>query len=142
MKAMGGIQKRQLGKLLVGIDKIIGQRRKQRVLIDELLQAEGFGVLDLPDEYDPVILRYPVRIKNKAVVLAEARRQQVQLGDWFLSPIHPNLDHWENAGYKKGTCPVAEAISATTINIPIGPRISEREIERTIRFLGQHAEPA
>jgi len=142
MKAMGRIQVRQLEKLLAGIDKVIGQRRNHRVLIDNLLVAEGFRALDLPDEYDPVILRYPVQIKNKDMVLTEARRQQVQLGDWFLSPIHPNLDHWENAGYKKGTCPVAEAISATTINIPIGPRISEREIERTIRFLGQHAEPA
>ncbi len=142
MKAMGGIQERQLRKVLAGIDNVIGHRRNHRVLIDELLQAKGFRTLDLPDEYDPVILRYPVRIKNKTVALAEARRQRVQLGDWFLSPIHPNLDHWEYAGYEKGSCPVAEEVSATTINIPIGPRISDREIERTIRFLGRYAEPA
>jgi len=141
MKSMGKIQERQLEKLLRNIGQTIVRRKEQKTLVDALLQEKGFKSLDLASDYDPVVLRYPVQVGNKDQVLSQARLQRIQLGDWFLSPVHPNLEQWENAGYVPGTCPVAETISATTINIPLGPRVSDREIERTVAFLERVAQP-
>jgi len=88
-----------------------------------------------------VFLRYPVMVANKGKVLREAQKRRVQLGDWFLSPVHPNLERWEWAGYTPGTCPVAEDVSRRVVNIPTGPRTSDREIHRTVGFLAEFMSP-
>jgi dTDP-4-amino-4,6-dideoxygalactose transaminase len=135
MKSMGRFQRPLLEKLLANIEKHVVRRNEQKSMLDALLPQNGLPPLDLDPGFDPVVLRYPVRVKNKEEVLQLARRQRVQLGDWFLSPVHPNLDHWKTAGYEPGSCPIAETISATTINIPLGPRVSTKEIIRTVAFL-------
>lgn len=141
MKCMSRLQERQLDKHLQDVATFIRCRKYQQTLVEELLEAEGLAGLDLDPGLDPVVLRYPLRVKNKAQVLSLALRKRIQLGDWFLSPIHPNSDRWELAGYQPGTCPVAETVSATTINIPLGPQVSDKELERTVAFLGRVAEP-
>ena len=70
--------------------------------------------------------------------MAEAKKQQIQLGDWFLSPIHPNLESWSLAGYTQGCCPVAEEASRCVVNIPTDKTMSENEISRTVSFLSKH----
>ena len=76
-------------------------------------------------------------MQNKTELLAAAKRERVRLGDWFLSPIHPNLERWELAGYAPGTCPVAEALSRRVVNIPTDGGLSPREIRRTVDFLAR-----
>jgi len=68
--------------------------------------------MELLEYYEPVYLRYPLLVRDKKKVLEEARRRKIELGDWFVSPLHPNLTGWEKIGYRKGTCPIAEDLPA------------------------------
>jgi dTDP-4-amino-4,6-dideoxygalactose transaminase len=141
MKAMDKIQERQLVKKLKEMDEVIELRKNQKILVDKLLASSGFRPLILSAACDAAVLRYPIKVGNKEEVLLMARQEKIQIGDWFNSPVHPNLTHWDKAGYLRGCCPVAEKVSGATINIPLGPHTSEQEIIRTVGFLERHAEP-
>ena len=140
-KLMGAPQRRRLLHLLRRSAEMIAERRRHTAVIVEALQAAGLPTVRLPDAYDPVYLRYPLQVGNKDAVLARARHRRIQLGDWFLSPVHPNRQSWEAAGYRAGLCPVAETVSRRTVNIPTGGGIRHRDLERTVAFLAECAEP-
>jgi perosamine synthetase len=84
-------------------------------------------------------LRYPLRVNDRPAVIREAERALVDLGDWFVSPIHPVLDRLERWGYEPGLAPVAELACAEIVNLPTGPGLSDREVERVLRFLAENA---
>ncbi len=91
--------------------------------------------ISLPDYYDSVFLRYPVLVKNKTALLRKAQRNRIEIGDWFLSPIHPNLEGWEKVDYKEGMCPIAEKTCNHIINLPTHNKIDEQEAKRIIDFI-------
>jgi len=136
-KRMHPIQERRLRRLLDNMDTTIAIRRSNTEMIESALREAGLPTVTVPDGCDPVFLRYPVLVDNKAEVLREAKKRRVQLGDWFLSPIHPNLERWELAGYTAGSCPVAEEVSRRVVNIPTGGKLGANEIHRTILFLSR-----
>ena len=135
-KRMAGLQRRQLRSLLRRADRIIAERRANTAIIEDQLAANGLPTVRLPEAYDPVYLRYPVPVPDKPAVLAEAKRRRIQLGDWFLSPVHPNRESWELAGYKAGLCPNAEHVSRHTVNLPTGD-VTRRDIEQAVAFLAE-----
>lgn len=136
-KGMHPLQWKRLRQLLTNIDATIAIRRRNTHLLEAALKDAGLPTVTIPEECNTVFLRYPVQVENKVEVLTEAKRQQIQLGDWFLSPIHPNPDKWELAGYTPGTCPVAESLSRRVVNIPTGPGLNKKEILRTVSFLSR-----
>jgi perosamine synthetase len=80
-------------------------------------------------------LRYPLRVSGRTAFAAAAERAGIDLGDWFVSPLHPitsGLDRW---GYRTGTAPVAEAACSEIVNLPTDPSLSERDIERVLDLL-------
>lgn len=137
-KGMHSIQQRRLANLLTHMTRSIEKRRANTQFIQMTLEEKGIPTVVVPDGSDPVFLRYPVMVENKSAVLAEAKKKRIQLGDWFLSPVHPNLNNWELSGYKPGRCPVAEFASQRVINIPTGPKINSSEIRRTIEFIATY----
>jgi perosamine synthetase len=139
-KGMHPLQQRRLRKLLNDLEGMIQQRRDSASALAAALEGVGLPGVKVPARCDPVFLRYPLLVKNKQAVLSAAKTARVQLGDWFLSPIHPNDSNWELAGYEPGCCPLAERICNHVINIPTGPGLTEREISRTVDFLADRAE--
>ena len=105
------------------------------------MRADGVSELGLTlpvmravDE-ETAFLRFPVLAKDKAAVLDEAVRRGVELGDWFVSPVHPNLEGWEKAGYAAGSCPNSESLCRRIINLPLHRRIGAPAVRRTLAFL-------
>jgi perosamine synthetase len=117
------------------LDQLIRHRKLIAALYEDLLGKKGIKTVSLPEEYKPVFLRYPLLAGNKKKVLEEARRRHIEIGDWFVSPIHPNLEGWEKVGYEKGSCPVAEGICRHIINLPTHNGINESEAEKIIDFV-------
>jgi len=118
-----------LEKKLAGIEKVIAHRKWAASLYEQMLQERGIKTIDLSNEYDPVFVRYPVLVKNKKKTLEEARKRKIELGDWFLSPVHPNLQGWEKVGYQEGMCPHAENVCKSIINLPTHERINVKEVD-------------
>jgi len=136
-KKMSDWQRHLLEKQLSQIENIIQHRKHIALLYEKLLEDKGIQTVKLPKYYEPVYLRYPVLVKDKGKILTEAKKRKIELGDWFVSPVHPNLDGWDKVGYERGTCPVAEEVCKHIINLPTHSKINEKEAKRIVDFIAE-----
>lgn len=122
---------RQLGK----IDRNLAHRRRMREVYDDLLREAGWPVPALPATMDPVLVRYPVRVADKARAVAEAPKNLVELGTWFECPLHPIETPMEKYDYHEGLCPEAEKACREVVNLPTHPRAGPATARRSVAFL-------
>jgi len=134
-KRMSRWQKMLLERKTKEIGKVIEHRKWVVSVFERHLPEIGIETVERQPDIDPVFLRYPILTKDKRWVLERARAEKIEIGDWFASPVHPNLDGWERVGYQKGICPTSEEISSRVVNLPTHPKITEKEIYRILRFL-------
>lgn len=129
-KRMSPWQARLLDRRLQQCAGLLAHRRELAVNYEALLGRVGLKALKLPPDCDPVLLRYPVFIRNKTAFLAEARRRRVEIGDWFVSPVHPKLEEWDAFGYEPKSCPIGEMLSRHVVNLPTHQMVDEAEFAR------------
>ena len=134
-KRMSSFQLRLLNRKLAGFAGAIPHRRCLKAVYDHALADAGLPVLEVPKSVDPILLRYPVRVGNKMEVLDAARRNRIEMGDWFDHPLHPRESDSRAFGYKEGMCPNAEAAATQVINLPVHDRVSEETARKIVLFL-------
>ena len=117
------------------IEKDLAHRRQMGRLYDRLLREAGWNLPTIPDSMDPVLVRYPVRVADKARAVAEAPKHFVELGTWFECPLHPIETPLELYDYHEGMCPVAERACREVVNLPTHPRAGEATASRAVGFL-------
>jgi perosamine synthetase len=135
-KAMSSVQAgagiRQLKKL----GKNIEHRREMAELYDELLLQKGWPTRNYDKKImNPVMVRYPVRIKEKDKAIQQAASAGIELGSWFECPLHPIGTSLEAYDYEIGMCPEAEKASREVVNLPLHPRADEKTAKRTVEFI-------
>jgi len=118
------------------IEDNISHRVNMARLYDELLENKGWKVRN----YDkaliaPVMVRYPLRIKEKQEALAQAAKAGIELGSWFECPLHPIETPLASYDYKIGMCPQAEKAAREAVNLPLHPRANARTVEKTVNFI-------
>ncbi len=100
-----------------------------------LIRADGIHHFPTAPNASPVYARYPLRTERKADVLRQAERARVEVAGWYHTPIHPlTPQEWKAVGYTAGTCPNAERAAREIVTLPTHLKVSERDIDRTIRF--------
>ncbi|HDK27931.1 MAG TPA: aminotransferase class I/II-fold pyridoxal phosphate-dependent enzyme [Candidatus Atribacteria bacterium] len=117
------------------IDKVIEHRKKVADMYKNILKD-----LDIEPPYEPeyavhTYLKFPLLVKDRKKIFKEAEKERIELGDWFISPIHPitkNLEYWH---YKWGENPIAEKISQHIVNLPTHTKISEDYVAHIAQFL-------
>lgn len=133
--AMGTAQARAGLRQLKKIDTNIAHRKKMQQLYDELLSQAGFNIPSIPQEMDPVLVRYPLRVADKQKALAEAPSHGVEIGSWFECPLHPIETPMHLYDYQAGMCPVAEKACREVVNLPLHPRANKKTVQRTVDFI-------
>ncbi len=123
------------------IEKNIAHRRRMRLLYDNLLREAGWPVPAVPDDMNPVLVRYPVRVADKQRAIAEAPRHFVELGTWFECPLHPIETPMALYGYEPGMCPVAEKACREVVNLPTHPRAGAATARRSVQFVQEIGRP-
>ncbi len=136
-KSMSRWQKSILLRKLQDFDRHIEHRKWVVSMYEKYLENFEIDVAVLSKYHDPVFLRYPVVLKrhDKQVVLQHARRAGIELGDWFLSPVHPNCNTWGSVGYERGMCPIAESVCERIVNLPCHIGVGEKYVNRVADFL-------
>ncbi|MCE5187377.1 MAG: DegT/DnrJ/EryC1/StrS family aminotransferase [Planctomycetaceae bacterium] len=138
-KGMSGIQARsgvrQLKKLAANME----HRRQMAALYDQLLVEAGHRPLVYDRAtMDPVLVRYPICVRNKQQALHDAAGAGIELGSWFECPLHPIETPLEAYGYTPGLCPQAEKASQEVVNLPLHPRADEKTVRRTVQFVKKY----
>lgn len=120
---------------------LLARQRATTAYLTELPKL-GYAVPPIPESWDTPLLRFPLRVANKAEALAKAASYGVEIGSWFECPLHPiETDHAAFL-YEAGSCPVAERAAAEVINLPTHRRVRGRDIERTLAFVREVCRPA
>jgi len=86
--------------------------------------------LSLDSDY---LMRLPVHVKNKDLVLVQARLSNFELADWYSTPVHPySTEECLNLGWDVRSCSNALHLSKHIVTIPLNKEFS---ITKTCEFL-------
>jgi len=117
------------------IDIINEHRKKIANLYKGILQDLGFSPPYEPTYAEHIYLRFPLLVKNRHKIFRLAEKEKIELGDWFLSPIHPIKQNFHLWNYKYGENPIGEFAAKHIINLPTHEKINEDYIDRLYNFL-------
>lgn len=118
------------------VGEIIEHHRRIVDRYEKGLRELGLNTWNVPEGRKPVYLRYPILCKAKKALLAAARAKRVELSGIFRTPVDPvELSKAGLVRYSEGLCPVAEKLCKTLVSIPVGLRINDSEVDRTLKFL-------
>jgi dTDP-4-amino-4,6-dideoxygalactose transaminase len=135
-KSVSGMQARSGLRQLKKIDENIRHRKDLEQLYEKLLKENKWSVPQYDsDTCEPVLVRYPVRITGKFEALEKAAGAGIELGSWFESPLHPIETPLDVYDYEPGSCPQAEKAAREVVNLPLHPRVNEKNARRTVEFI-------
>ncbi len=119
---------------LIHLDELMLLRKKNAAIYSSFLQSNGkIYVKEIFNE-NHSFLKYPILIKDRVSFLAKAEKASVQLGDWFLSPIHPVESEFEKWFLDPENFPNAAYVSKHVLNLPT----EIENPEKVLAFLTQN----
>lgn len=137
-RRMGGIQSKRLIKKLKLVEKYRDFRMETAEKYRRGLSSAGIALREPRPMEEVCWLRYPLLVKNKNRILEAASKRKIELGNWFVSPVHPlREDTWPVVSYIKGSCPNGEKAAREIITLPIYDKVTDKVIDRTINFLSE-----
>jgi len=116
----------------------VARRRRIAHTYSDWLIGNGRAAAVEPADQEHTFLRYPLRVTDKPRFMTAADRAGIDLGDWFVSPVHPVLGQLERWGYLAGTAPNAERACREIVNLPTDPTLGDNDVEQVIGFMGRH----
>lgn len=135
-KALPPSLRSRLKALMSKGHKVIARRQQLADRYAAGLRSIGLPIFECGPDCDPVLLCYPLQVKNKTALLEEARKRRVEIGDWFSSPVHPlPQPQWNSVAYRAGSCPTAERVAQQIITLPCHAGVTVRETDRVTEFL-------
>ncbi len=87
------------------------------------------------DLQNSICLRYPLLTNYFKELKIYLKKQQIILGDWYQPNIAPHDIDFSQTKYQKGTCPVAEEMSAQSANLPVNINIYPKDAHRIIKAI-------
>ncbi len=105
-----------IGRLTEG-QAILLIRQLHRLPITNEFRSWASSVLYGVDPSEP-LLRAPLQVRDKDAWVKFFAARQIELGQWFQSPLHPIGCNLEAAEYTPGQAPNAERLAQITINLP------------------------
>lgn len=121
---------------LRNIDANLEHRRKIAEIYKNTLKNLGVKINNKTDGYNPVYIRYAF-MANRENLRELFQNNQIELGEWFNSPIHPKGSSFKSVYYEEASCPVGEKLSDSCVNLPTSPKISESDVKRIVKVLKQ-----
>jgi dTDP-4-amino-4,6-dideoxygalactose transaminase len=115
------------------------RRRAIALRYSEWLRERGLTAAAEPPGIEHAFLRYPLRVADRPSFVRAARGAGIDLGDWFVSPVHPVVDRLERWDYTPGTAPIAEGACREIVNLPTEPSLTEPDVDRVIGLLNAQA---
>lgn len=129
---------RRLARQLTKLDDLTCHSQQIAKAYREQIRSAAVTHPVLPEGADPVFARYPLLARNKQRLLQAARKANVELAEWYATPVHPLTgDELRLVGYEPGSCPNAEARCGEVVTLPTHPAVGKKDIERIISFLNE-----
>jgi len=135
LKQMANVQLKKGISELMKLNQYVSHRVKVAAQYDEALRKLGFKI---NSNSDNAYLKYPLLVKNRKLFFELAAKKNIELGDWFISPIHPITEQFHLWQYDYGKFPIAEYVSAQIVNLPTHIDMGPKAVERVLSFLNEN----
>ncbi len=108
----------------------------------ESLQSQRKRIVNLYDKslkkiiksFDIIALsRYPYLVEDRKSLIRVAAKKHIYLGNWYDQVVGPKGFSLRKAKYSQGSCPVAESVCQSIINLPTS--ITEQQAKTVIRLI-------
>jgi len=117
------------------LEKFNNHRRKIADFYYNELKDAGFELpLSLSDSRQ-TFLRFAVKNKKAHEIIKACWRKNILIGDWYVSPVAPHDTQLKKVGYDLGSCPKAEKLAGTVLNLPTHINITEKEAKIISDFI-------
>ncbi|MDA8901456.1 DegT/DnrJ/EryC1/StrS family aminotransferase [bacterium] len=123
-------------KKIKKLDQVIENRIANAKKYSKFLESEGRTFVSQSLEENHSFLKYPILVKDREKFKLLAEKVSINLGDWFISMIHPienNLELWH---LDADEFPIAKEISEKILNLDT----DTKSIDKVLKFLAQHKE--
>jgi perosamine synthetase len=97
------------------------------------LRPRGFDLPEPPPGAESAYVRYPVRVPDPDAAVRAAAPHAV-LGGWFSSVLGEAFSPVD-VGYEPGSCPRAEQVAGTLVNLPTHQRVTNRDVDAILSAL-------
>ena len=129
-----------LAKIALHQLKLVNKFNDHRIDVAKLYQEKlaGNKNISIPGQDSDVkniYLWYTILVENKKEFIENAKKNHIILGDWFPQAIGPAEVDLEKAGYKKGSCSVAEDVSSKCVNLPTHHRVTIEDVEKIVKLV-------
>ena len=113
---------------LKSLNQNISHRRKLARLYEKYLNSS------IKITKNSSILRYPFFVNDKDKTLLNAYKNGLDLGRWFSTPLHPALIANNKFYYVDGSCPKAESICKSIVNLPVSPKYNKQDVKNICKI--------
>ena len=100
------------------IDKVNQLRLKNANEYSRFLKSRGKNYVNEKLFANNLFLKYPLLVKNRDKIFQLAKRDNITLGDWFLSPLHPVKENLQLWNFIEEKFPIAVQMSKNIVNLP------------------------
>ncbi len=135
LKAGANIQAKKGLEALQHFGKNLAHRKEVATLYNNAFARLNIEPVYCSEYATHTFIKFPFLVKDQEAFLKLAQQNQIPLGDWLNSPIHPirkNLERWD---YDEGSFPLSEKIGYHILNLPTDESIPIKEAKRIILFL-------
>lgn len=130
-KDISNIQINEGIKGLKNISELNELRKKNAIEYTKYLKSTNKNHVKENVFVNHIFLKYPLLVKDRDLFFELAQKSNINLGDWFLSPLHPVVERLDKWGLMRDEYPIASSIADKIVNLPTD--ISETT--EVIRFL-------
>lgn len=132
---MDGFQGAVLSVKLKYLDEWTNRRRAHAKLYDALLADVDEVITPYESETNKHVYHiYPIRVKQRDLLLEELKKKGVYCGIHYPVPIHLT-NAYESLGYSQGSFPVAEQCSSELLSLPMYAELNEDQIHSVVSAL-------
>jgi perosamine synthetase len=104
------------------------------------ISNSSVGHAPLPSDSDVDFVRYPILVGNKTELLKQARNANIELSEWYATPVHPlKPDSYRTVYYEASSCGNAEERCKQIVTLPTNERVSKRDVDKIVSFLNNNA---
>ncbi|MEM8906705.1 MAG: aminotransferase class I/II-fold pyridoxal phosphate-dependent enzyme [Bacteroidota bacterium] len=117
------------------LEQNLEHRRQVAQFYDAVLSKLGLVVPFQPDYATHTFVKYPLLVKDREAVFAEAFKRNIPIHDWFISPLHPIQEGLERWNFQAADFPVASKIAQHVINLPTDLFVNSSMQRRIEQFI-------
>jgi len=119
------------------LERFNAHRRKIADFYEKELERFNLPLAKSQEGIEPTFMRYPVLIEKETnEILKEARKRKIYLDDgWRKSVVIPPDTDITKMKYIAGSCPKAEKVAQSILNLPTHINISLKDSQRIVNFL-------